>query len=74
MSYRAGRDGVVDTLRDEIARNIKRSDIDKADCWNILMACTDYPGGFEELISGIGFFEGDSFAMKRLLAFVGKTA
>jgi len=72
MSYRAGRDAVVDGLRDEICRNIQRENVDKVDCYNICLTCLNYPGGLEELIQQIGFFEGNSFAMKRLLAFVHK--
>lgn len=71
MSYKDGRDGVVDTLRSEISKNIRRSNVDRADCYNIAMTCLNYEGGIEELIAGIGFFEGNSFAMKRLLALVG---
>lgn len=70
MSHIDGRDAVIEGIRYEVSRNIRRSSMAKADCYAITATCLNYEGGLEELIASIGFFEGNSFAMKRLLAFV----
>lgn len=70
MSYKAGRDAVCEGLRDEISSNIKRDSVDKVDVHNIFTTCSLYPGGLEELLGDIQYYEGNSFAMRKLLAFV----
>ena len=58
------RDAIVDMLPDDLSGGIKRSKSDRLDTSNILIACLGQPEGVAQLLSGLRFFEGNSFAMR----------
>lgn len=60
------RDHLVGTLSPDTAGAIGRSAEARADLYAILQTCLDYPGGLQELLTGIRVLAGASLPVRRL--------
>ena len=68
ISDRNKRDTVINDLPGNIKNNIQRDNADKFDVTNIVNACSNYPGGIDELIDCIEGYEGDSDSVQKVKA------
>jgi hypothetical protein len=60
------RDGVLEQLRQEITQLLVRHPRSDFDVLEIVDVCLGFPGGIEELIEVVRFFEGDSTEIRRV--------
>lgn len=61
-----GRDQLVGALSAEIAGAASRSGEARADLYNIVRTCLDYPGGLQQFLQAVKGFVGESMAVRRL--------
>ena len=66
FSDRQRRDGIINMLRPEIARNISRGDDANTEFLSIFNTVRDYKGGLKELLDAIEFYEEDSIPFQAL--------
>jgi hypothetical protein len=66
FSDRQRRDGIINMLRPEIARNISRGDDANTEFLSIFNTVRNYKGGLKELLDAIEFYEEDSIPFQAL--------
>src|SRR5438093_9044367 len=65
ISDRNSREAVLKQLNRQVSQSIQRHPVDKVDVTNIVTTCSSYPGGLQELVDAVEFFEGNSLPMQR---------
>jgi hypothetical protein len=66
LADKAGRDLIVDQLKEPIPSQIKRQDDLRGDLWNIVSTCSAYEGGIDSLIRMVEWREKNSVHMPRV--------
>ncbi|NOK61096.1 MAG: hypothetical protein GFH27_549307n79 [Chloroflexi bacterium AL-W] len=72
MQDKDTRNIIVNKLGGAIANAINRNNMSRADVWAIVSTCSNYEGGLDKLINGVGLFEQESISMKNVLEFLRK--
>jgi hypothetical protein len=69
IQNRDSREVVLSLLNTHISNAIPRHAVSRIEVTNIVMTCSNYSSGIQELIDIVGFFEGDSTPMQQLRSF-----